>query len=813
MVARLAEAPIICENRAGFQGVSDGGCRGAAEVERPMPKLSDGARPPARSIARRLAAAILAVGIIATALAAPGAAVGASPGRGHAGPAIASARANPIGRSVGGQRIDAVLAARAASATPRTHAATKRLRVDLGAARARGVPASTTRNVAARSTAVMSTGAAASGPLVASVVQPPPVVATEFAGINEAEACGCEPPDPWIAVSSTHVVQTTNGLIRISNRSGAALLSIPSWALFAVPVDRTDSDPRILWDQIHQRWVGVVTSYNDTFSSAGLRLAVSETADPTGAWIVYPIETPGFLADYPGISTSSSRIVLTSDDFRDDVTFLGPTWIEMDWSNIVAGTNLYIGGVSYRSNAGDPPPGFAHFRPAIALSSAVNTPVVYEFTDSVGNALPGYFEIVGSAHAPDIANVHDLHDEFGIEPFSEPPAPVQPGALSIDRAADERPTDAVYRGGSLWFVATADYNDGSNRWARARWTRVSTTANGAAPSAASDVFAFASGTHYVMPGVGINGAGSAIFAVTAMDPVSTFPTTLVGGSMAGSGLTPLVAIGASTSGYVGGRWGDFLGIAADPAASGAVWLAHELAEVGGTWRTTVVRLVSDGTPPGLPGPVTQTTVVPSTLGATAAVKVAWGAAVDDSGVESYVVERSDDGGANFFGGQKVAATSVVQPLLLGKPVQYRITAVDRFGNLGPSRLSAIFRPTLYQSTTSTTLTGSWHSASSTSYSGNSARYSSTAGSSATFTATLARSIAIVATRATTRGSFRVYVDGVYRATISTYATTTRFRQLVYQFSWSSAGTHKVKIVISGTSGHPRVDLDAFVVLR
>jgi hypothetical protein len=53
MVARLAEAPIICENRAGFQGVSDGGCRGAAEVERPMPKLSDGARPPARSIARR----------------------------------------------------------------------------------------------------------------------------------------------------------------------------------------------------------------------------------------------------------------------------------------------------------------------------------------------------------------------------------------------------------------------------------------------------------------------------------------------------------------------------------------------------------------------------------------------------------------------------------------------------------------------------------------------------------------------------------------------------------------------------------------
>ena len=69
------------------------------------------------------------------------------------------------------------------------------------------------------------------------------------------------------------------------------------------------------------------------------------------------------------------------------------------------------------------------------------------------------------------------------------------------------------------------------------------------------------------------------------------------------------------------------------------------------------------------------------------------------------------------------------------------------------------------------------------------------------------------TKAATRGSFKVYVDGVYKATISTHSTTTKYRQLVYQFSWSSPGTHKVKIVVSGTAHHPRVDLDAFVVLR
>ena len=71
----------------------------------------------------------------------------------------------------------------------------------------------------------------------------------------------------------------------------------------------------------------------------------------------------------------------------------------------------------------------------------------------------------------------------------------------------------------------------------------------------------------------------------------------------------------------------------------------------------------------------------------------------------------------------------------------------------------------------------------------------------------------MATKAASRGSFKVYVDGVYRGTISTYSTTTKYRQLVYQFSWAAPGTHKIKIVVSGTSGHPRVDLDAFVVLR
>jgi hypothetical protein len=727
-----------------------------------------------------------------------------------AGPAVAAqsdaglGRATwlAIGRSVGnGAAVDPRRAASEAATSPRAAVPTIRPKVDLGARKGASTPSPTARHLV-RATTTTSVRTA----LV--VTQPAPVITTQFPGIAQAEACTCEPPDPWIAVSPTYVVQTTNGLVRIYDRSGTTLLSMPTWALFAVPADRSDSDPRILWDQVHGRWVGVLTTYTANFSASGLRLAVSETSDPTAGWIVYPIEYGPGIPDYPGISSSSTRIVLTSDDFLDPNTWLGPTWIEMDWSNILAATDLYIGGISYRAPPGGSDPAFGHFRPAIMLSTATNTPVIYEDGDS-----PGYFEVGGTAHNPSLDNVHVLTADWGLEAFSLPPVPVQPGALQIIQAVDDRPTDAVYRNGSVWFAATADYVDGAaTHWDMARWTQVLTTANGLDPTGATDFFAFASGTHYLMPGVGINVRGSAIMAVTAMDPNAMNPTTLVGGLMAGSGLSPLVEIETSPAAYIGDRWGDFLGIAADPSGAGSVWLAHELSDANGNWRTSVVRIVSDGTPPGSPGPTSQRPVIPSTLGSTVPIRVSWGAAPDiDSGISSYLVERSDDGGSFF--GVSIPGTAITQPLLLGHSVRYRITPTDIVGLVGPPTYGPTFRPTLYQSTSSTTVSGTWGTSTSSGFSGGKTRYATKAGTSATFTATAARSIAIVTTKAATRGSFKVYVDGVYKGKISTYSTVTRFRQLVYQFSWSTPGTHKVKIVVFGTAGHPRVDLDAFVVLR
>jgi hypothetical protein len=96
--------------------------------------------------------------------------------------------------------------------------------------------------------------------------------------------------------------------------------------------------------------------------------------------------------------------------------------------------------------------------------------------------------------------------------------------------------------------------------------------------------------------------------------------------------------------------------------------------------------------------------------------------------------------------------------------------------------------------------------------GGSTRHASRAGATAWLSFT-GRSVALVAPRGPTRGSARIYVDGIYAGTVSTWAATSASRQLVFARTWPTAGTHRIEVRVAGTAGHPRVDVDAFLVLR
>jgi hypothetical protein len=117
--------------------------------------------------------------------------------------------------------------------------------------------------------------------------------------------------------------------------------------------------------------------------------------------------------------------------------------------------------------------------------------------------------------------------------------------------------------------------------------------------------------------------------------------------------------------------------------------------------------------------------------------------------------------------------------------------------------------TLYQET-SATYAGAWTRSSCLCFSGGATYYSTSAGNSASFKFT-GKFIEFVGEKSLKRGSFKVYLDGKYITTVSTYSSQALNAVDVWQHSYTTISTHTLKIVNVATSGHPRVDVDAFIV--
>ena len=60
-----------------------------------------------------------------------------------------------------------------------------------------------------------------------------------------------------------------------------------------------------------------------------------------------------------------------------------------------------------------------------------------------------------------------------------------------------------------------------------------------------------------------------------------------------------------------------------------------------------------------------------------------------------------------------------------------------------------------------------------------------------------------------RGSAKVYQDGILKATVSLYAKVNTGPEIAWSNWFPVSGLHTIKIVVVGTPGHPRVDVDGF----
>jgi hypothetical protein len=145
--------------------------------------------------------------------------------------------------------------------------------------------------------------------------------------------------------------------------------------------------------------------------------------------------------------------------------------------------------------------------------------------------------------------------------------------------------------------------------------------------------------------------------------------------------------------------------------------------------------------------------------------------------------------------------------------RFRVRAMDNDGNwsawsYGPTFLARLVQ----QSAGSIDYARTWTTRTSDKFSSGSVRYSKTAGASASYRAT-GRAYAVVTTKGPTRGKARIYVNGVLKATVDLYSPTSKYRVQVWTKRYGTSVARTIKVVVLGTSGRPRVDVDAFVVLR
>jgi hypothetical protein len=234
---------------------------------------------------------------------------------------------------------------------------------------------------------------------------------------------------------------------------------------------------------------------------------------------------------------------------------------------------------------------------------------------------------------------------------------------------------------------------------------------------------------------------------------------------------------------------------------------------GVTGAANITVLVDESAPVAQPPRVTLP--VGRALASTVPVLVAWNAASDTgSGVASYELQRSVDGKAwATMPKASPASRSTTLSLPRNHNYQFQVRAVDMAGNVGEWRSAGTFRLAVAQESTRALsfVKGTWSATTSPSYDGGGARSTRTTGGIARFTFT-GNGFAWVSARSPVRGAAGVYVNGVFSGNVDTFSSSSAARLMVFSKTWTSSARRTVEIRVAGTSGHPRIDLDAFVVL-
>jgi hypothetical protein len=272
---------------------------------------------------------------------------------------------------------------------------------------------------------------------------------------------------------------------------------------------------------------------------------------------------------------------------------------------------------------------------------------------------------------------------------------------------------------------------------------------------------------------------------------------------------------------VEGRYNLVWALRPDPLASDRLHFGGEFTSVSGIRQTFYARLSQpsgDVVAPVSQPPTHDLAAAGSTIGtSTIPVKMGWSATDDASGVASYEVQQSTDGGA-YAKVASTASTSRTLSLQPGGAYQFRVRATDEAGNVGTWAEGPRFALDVRQEGAAGALaySGGWADEALPTAFDSGTKYAREAGdvSRLDFAGT---DVAWVGHKGPDQGKAEVWLDGTKVDTVDLYASSAKPRSVLYGAALDSAGPHTLEVRVLGAkrsvSSDRRVDVDAFVALR
>ena len=407
------------------------------------------------------------------------------------------------------------------------------------------------------------------------------------------------PADPSLAVGVDHVAMIGNGSIAFFQKDGTLLeehvLGGPGGFWQGTGVSVFPFDPEITYDPWSDRFFALCIS--QTFLGHW-HLAVSDDGDPTGAWHKYTVQglPAGWGAiDSPNLAVDEGAVYVTADypSAQKQVLWIVAKAPLLNGGSVVARTLLIP--VTRVGLAGNGSLDSAQYMLEGLLGQAGNQVRVHAIVDPLQKPV---------RHAIDVP----------VPIYRAPERPPQKGTSKRPETFDARFWSCMVQGGSLW----ATHHVGTKR-VRQRWYEIDLRgwpASGATPALAQ--------WGEIDLGPGVRTYFGAIWTDRWGNTVLVFahssPATYI--SMARAWrrasdplgtLRPALTLRTSTGPDKTQRWGDYAGIAPDPSAPGAFWVAHQFRD--GPWKTWV----------GLTGPCAppETYCTPKLTSTGAAPQAGW----------------------------------------------------------------------------------------------------------------------------------------------------------------------------------------------